>query len=213
VADRIALEQFGFGVDMRPSIGRNNADGVHELGKLHKVARRLDDLHSELVGLAVRNTGLETVQFRFVSHVVLENILLFGPGFGLVGDLTVRRVDDAVATPTTTKPCRSRCSTWGTPAGSSATARRACTWGTACSWCSAGRTCPATTATASGRRLNIRNRRRVPEALHIRMTIRQFGHWARGHGWRTAASSRTTPCSAATGTLRSRRGGSAILCG
>ena len=164
MAHRVSLEKFDLGVDMRAAVCGNNSDGVHELGELDEIAGSLDDLHPELIRFAVRNARLVAVQFGFIRHVIVQNVLLFGSGFGLIRYLAVGRVNNAV----------------------SAAAKSAA-------------------SAPSYRRFNIRNGWRIPEALHVRMAIREPGY--RPCRWRRSASSAASPGSACSPSALLRCGG------
>ena len=145
---------------------------------------RLDDLHAELIRLAVRHAGRVTMQLRLVRHVVHDYVLLLRPGFRFIRDLAIGRIDDAVARACKAAKPRNR-STAPATRGRRATGRRRSAWSTAAARCTAA---GASTA-ACGCRFNISNCRRIPESLHVRMPVRQPGHGARGGRRRTASPS------------------------
>src|SRR5271169_5896626 len=104
------------------------------------------------------------MQLWLIGHVVLKDVLLFGPGFGLVWNVPIGRIDDPDAA-SAAKPSR-RCGHVDTTTATSTTRRRR----------AATRRTTTTSATACRGRLDVRYSRRRPEALHIGMAVGQPWH-------------------------------------
>ena len=190
VADRVALEQMKLGIDMRTPICGNDAHRVHELRKLDEVAGCLNNLNAELIRFAVRDARLITMQFRLIRHVAFKQIFLLGSGRFGVRNMAIGGIDNPIApataetAETTTAPGRWRAARATRCRGSTGRS----------TWCAAAtsraaRGSPTSTAAASCRRFNIGNRRRIPEALHIRMPVGKLRHGSSRGLRRTTASS------------------------
>ncbi len=99
------------------------------------------NLHAELIRFAMRHAGLVAMQFRFVRHVVHEDVLLLRARFGLIRDLSVRRIDNTVAGACITAKSRNRSTAAARRRSASCrSTTRSTPWSTTTSRCTAART-------------------------------------------------------------------------
>ena len=121
---------------------------MQEFIHLNEITRSHHNLRAEADRLAVRNAGFVAVQLRFVSQVILENILLFGAGFSSVRDHAIRRIDNRIRAAATAR--RTAAGTARTSAATTATGSTAAGSARTASSASAFTTTTRSSTTAAG---------------------------------------------------------------
>src|ERR1700677_5096846 len=77
---------------MRPTVGRNDSIGVHELPGQHDIVSRLKNLKPKLYVHLLRDARLVAMQLRLIRQMVLEQVQSLGLGFRRIRDEAVGRI-------------------------------------------------------------------------------------------------------------------------